>query len=63
MSHAANTSIQDIQNGIGDFVLRPEADRNSLDGYMKLPEQNRLNTCSHGMSHRTRREITHDLPR
>lgn len=48
MSHAANTSIQDIQNGIGDFVLRPEADRNSLDGYMKLPEQNRLNTCSHG---------------
>lgn len=25
MSHAANTSIQDIQNGIGDFVLRPEA--------------------------------------
>lgn len=48
MSHAANTSIQDIQNGIGDFVLRPEADRNSLDDYMKLPEQNRLNTCSHG---------------
>lgn len=48
MSHAANTSIQDIQNGIGDFVLRSEADRNSLDGYMKLPEQNRLNTCSHG---------------
>ena len=39
MSHTANTSIQDIQNGIGDFVLRPEADRNSLDGYMKLPEQ------------------------
>ncbi len=48
MSHAANTSIQDIQNGIGDFALLPEADRNSLDGYMKLPEQNRLNTCSHG---------------
>lgn len=39
MSHAANTSIQDIQNGIGDFVLRPEADRNSLDGYMKLPDK------------------------
>ena len=34
MSHAANTSIQDIQNGIGDFVLRPKADRNSLDGYL-----------------------------
>ena len=48
MSHAANTSIQDIQNGIGDFTLLPEADRNSLDDYMKLPEQNRLNTCSHG---------------
>lgn len=63
MSHAANTSIQDIQNGIGDFALLPEADRNSLDGYMKLPEQNRLNTCSPWMSHRTRREITHDLPR
>lgn len=46
MSHAANTSIQDTQNGIGDFTLLPEADRNSLDGYMKLPEQNRLNTCS-----------------
>lgn len=48
MSYAANTSIQDTQNGIGDFTLLPEADRNSLDGYMKLPEQNRLNTCSHG---------------
>ena len=48
MSHAANTSIQDTQNGIGDFTLLPEADRNSLDDYMKLPEQNRLNTCSHG---------------
>jgi len=46
MSHAANTSIQDTQNGIGDFTLLPEADRNSLDDYMKLPEQNRLNTCS-----------------
>ena len=44
MSHAANTSIQDTQNGIGDFTLLPEADRNSLDDYMKLPEQNRLNT-------------------
>ena len=48
MSHAANTSIQDTQNGIGDFTLLPEADRNSLDDYMKLPEQNRLNTCSQG---------------
>lgn len=36
MSHAANTSIQDIQNGIGDFVLRPEADRNSLDGIQRI---------------------------
>lgn len=24
MSHAANTSIQDIQNGIGDFALLPK---------------------------------------
>lgn len=47
MSHAA-TSVQDIQNGIGDFALLPEADRNSLDGYVKLSERNRLNTCPHG---------------
>lgn len=57
MSHAANTSIQDTQNGIGDFTLLPEADRNSLDDYMKLPEQNRLNTCSH--AHSSRRHSTH----
>lgn len=24
MSHVANTSIQDIQNGIGDFALLPK---------------------------------------
>lgn len=62
MSHAA-TSVQDIQNGIGDFALLPEADRNSLDGYVKLSERNRLNTCPPWISHRTRREIEHDLPR
>lgn len=63
MSHATNTSIQDIQNGIGDFVLRPEADRNSLDGYMKTTRTKPSQHLLPWMSHRTRREITHDLPR